>query len=91
MRALSGLAAAMRRDGAPAETIARALHAERRRLAGQFKELTPEPLRTRLHARSLATHGDPLGPSIARLRSGGKSWEEIIEGACRPRVMPPSR
>ena len=60
------------------------MHAERRQLAGIFKERTPEPLRTRIHNRTLAVYGDPLGPRIDDLRAQGKSWDGIIESATRP-------
>jgi hypothetical protein len=76
--------AAMRGAGVSAEAIARAIHAERRRLTAVFKELTLEPWRSRIHARTLAVYGDPIGPSIENLRARGKSWDEIIESATRP-------
>lgn len=84
VRALGSLADAMRRDGAEAETIARRLNAERRALAHRFKELTPEPRRSRIYAHTLAAYGDPLGPTIETLRARGKSWEDIIAAAARP-------
>ena len=87
--ALRAQADAMRRDGASAEAIARAMHAQRRRLAAVFKERTPEPLRTRIYDRTRAVYGDPLGPGIDDLRAKGKSWDDIIESATRPgRPMP---
>jgi hypothetical protein len=76
--------AAMRSEGAPSEDIARAVHAERRRLAATFKELTLEPLRSRLYDRTCVVYGDPLGPTIERLRAQGKSWDDIIDSATRP-------
>ncbi len=84
VRDLRERAAEMRREGASAETIARAIHAERRRLASLFKELTPEPYRTRIYERTVEVYGDALGPTIEFLRARGKSWEAIIEGATRP-------
>lgn len=74
----------MRRAGVPPEAIARAMHAERRRLAGVFRERTPEPLRSRIHDRMLAVYGNPHGPGIDNLRAKGKSWDDIIESATRP-------
>ncbi|MCF4129477.1 cell wall-binding protein [Methylobacterium sp. SyP6R] len=76
--------AALRRDGLPAEAIARAVHAERLRLAAHFKALTPEPYRTRIVERTVRVYGNALGPSIDFLRVRGKSWEAIIESATRP-------
>ena len=52
---------AMRDEGRSLEMIARAVHAERTRLAAVFKELTPEPLRSRIH-----------GPAIESLQFSGQ-------------------
>jgi hypothetical protein len=75
---------AMRAAGESPETIARTLHAERRRLGVEYKDLTPEPLRSQIYARNLEKYGDPLGPSIEWLRARAKTWEAIIESATRP-------
>ncbi|WP_407528598.1 hypothetical protein [Methylobacterium oryzisoli] len=91
VRALQQQVAAMRRDSLSAEAIARAVHAERRRLAVHFKDLTPEPDRTRIRERTLQVYGRPDGPSIAFLRAQGKSWEAIIESATRPGRMDEGR
>jgi len=82
--ALRAQVAAMRGRGASSETIARAVHAERKRLAATFKALTPEPLRSRIYNRTLAVYGDSNGPTIESLRARGKSWDDIIESATRP-------
>lgn len=82
--ALAARAVEMRRGGPDAETVARAIHAERRALGKKYKDLTPEPQRTQVHNRTVATYGDPLGPTIEQLRAKGRSWEEIIESASRP-------
>jgi hypothetical protein len=84
VRALAARAAQMRRDRADPEAIARKLHAERRALAAKYKDLTPEPQRTQVHTRTVATYGDPQGPTIEQLRAKGRSWDEIIESAARP-------
>ncbi|CAN5812337.1 hypothetical protein BH11PSE3_BH11PSE3_36150 [soil metagenome] len=84
VRGLSVSVAAMRDEGLSAEVIARTVHAERRRLAALFKKRTPEPVRSRLHDRTLAVYGDVQGPTIERLRAQGKSWDDISEGASRP-------
>ena len=75
---------ALRDEGRSPERIARAVHAERRRLTAAFKELTPEPLHSRICSRTLAIYGDSTGPTIDGLRARGKSWEDIIESATRP-------
>lgn len=69
VRDLSDRAAEMRRGGASAETIALALHAERRRLASLFKEQTPDPYRTRIYERRIRVYGSSFGPSIEFERS----------------------
>lgn len=86
VRALRLKAEAMREYGVAAETIARTLHAARRQLAAEFKARTPEPLRSRIQDRTTAIYGDPNGPGIEALRARGKSWEDIIDSACRPGV-----
>jgi hypothetical protein len=70
------------------EAIARAIHAERRALSTRYKSLTPEPTRTRIHNRTVAVYGDPLGPTIEYLRAQGRSWDQIIAGAIRPGPLP---
>jgi hypothetical protein len=82
--ALRARVAAMRGDGASAETIARAVRAERRRLTATFKELTPEPWRSWIQSRTLTVYGDSVGPTIEGLRVRGKSWDDIIDNATRP-------
>jgi hypothetical protein len=79
---------AMRQEGMPAEGIARSVHAERRSLAVQFKEQTPEPLRSLIRRRTLAVYGDPIGPTIEHLLARGKSWNDIIDSATRPGRLP---
>jgi polyribonucleotide nucleotidyltransferase len=88
VRGLHKRVAEMRRDGASTEIIARAVHAERRRLAALFKDLTPEPYRTRIYERTVRAYGSEAGPSIEFLRAKGKSWEAIIESAMRPGLPP---
>jgi hypothetical protein len=84
---LCAKAAEMKGAGADAESIARALHAQRRSLAAHYKKLTPEPLRSKIHQRTLAVYRDPLGPTIEFLLSKGKSWDQIIDSATRPGVL----
>lgn len=86
--ALAETATDMRRRGVEAETIARAVHAERIAIAKAFKDITPEPLRTRIFARTIAQYGDAAGPSIEWLRAAGKSWDNIIDSASRPGSLP---
>lgn len=78
----------MRGAGASAEAIARAVHAERRKLASYFKEQTPQPLRSQIYRRTLAVYGNTIGPTIEGLRAQGKSWDDIIESATKPGTLP---
>jgi hypothetical protein len=82
------MAAHMKALGADSEKIARTVHAERRVLAARFKDLSPEPLRSMLYSRTLDIYGDRAGPIIEYLRAKGQSWENIIESAGRPGVLP---
>ena len=88
VRALAAKVDRLRGEDASAEAIARAIHAERRALAAHFKSLTPEPARSRIHDRTVAVYGDPLGPTIDYLRAKGRSWDDIITSATRPGKMP---
>ncbi len=81
--ALSGKATSMASQGMTAEQIARALSAERRALGVQFKNLTPPNLLEKIYARNLAEYGDKLGPTVDWFRAKGRTWEQIIESACR--------
>lgn len=78
----------MRSEGSTSEVIARLVHGARRAIAVRYKDATPEPLRTRIIARTIATYGNPEGPDIDDLRRRGKGWEDIIAGALRPGVVP---
>jgi hypothetical protein len=67
--ALRARVAAMRDNGVSSETIARTVHAERRWLTATFKELTPEPWRSRIHNRTFAVYGDSPSNPIRRIPS----------------------
>lgn len=75
---------AWRRAGADPEFIAREANANRRALGMKYKDLTPEPLRSQIRDRNLATYGDEWGPTIDWFRARGDSWEQIIESSLRP-------
>jgi hypothetical protein len=70
-------------SGVPQETVARNLHAARRALGVEYKQLTPFVERTMIYGRNLMKYGDRFGPSIEYLRSQGKSWGDIISSAAR--------
>lgn len=84
VRAIAHEVLVMRGAGTDAESIARFAHAERQRIALTYKDLTPEPLRSRIRERTIAVYGQAAGPSIEYLRQRGKSWEQIADGAARP-------
>ncbi|WP_249156661.1 cell wall-binding protein [Bradyrhizobium sp. KB893862 SZCCT0404] len=71
VQTLAEMAMDMRRRGLEAETIARAVHAERLAIAKAFKDLTPEPLRTRIRARTIAQYGKS-GRALHRLSPRGR-------------------
>lgn len=81
----------MRDAGVSAESIARAVYAERRKLGSRFKEQTPEPVRSQIYQRTLTVYGDPIGPTIEWLRAQGKGWDDIIDSAARPGPLPSLR
>ncbi|MBN2022235.1 MAG: hypothetical protein JW809_05530 [Pirellulales bacterium] len=84
VRALAGKVPGMRKAGMSSEQIARSLHAERRALGELYKNVTDPALLEQIYQRNLTKYGDKLGPTIEWLRARGKTWEEIIESACRP-------
>jgi hypothetical protein len=84
VRAIAHEVLVMRGGGTDAESIARFAHAERQRIALAYKDLTPEPLRSRIRERTIAVYGQAAGPSIEYLRQRGRSWEQIADGASRP-------
>ncbi len=84
VRTLAERRARLAEEGRTPEEIGRTLHRERRELALRYKQQTPLPLRIRIYQRNIDLYGDPLGPSIAWLRSRGKTWEQIAESASRP-------
>jgi len=84
VKALQDKVKQMRAEGKSSEEIARAVHAERRALGVQYKDLTPPDLLDSIYKRNLGKYGDKLGPTVEWLRDRGKSWEDIIESATRP-------
>ncbi len=84
VRGLAVNAYDMRRAGHSPEEIARSLHADRRALGVEFKDLTPSSRRAEIYERNLRLYGDKLGPSVDWLRAHGKTWEQIIQSASRP-------
>ncbi len=75
----------MKAAGKDAETIARTLHGKRRQLGIDYKDLTPPDMLKTVFERNMRDYGDKWGPSIEYLRTvKGKTWEQIIESACRP-------
>ncbi len=84
VRGLSSTASEMRAAGKSSEEIATTLHGLRRELGVKYKSLTPENKLREIYQRNLLKYGDELGPSIEYLRQQGKSWDDIINSACRP-------
>ncbi len=66
------------------EQIARALQAERRSIGQEYKDLTPEPMKSEIYGRNQEKYGDPLGPTYDYLKNEkGLTDQQIIEGAKR--------
>lgn len=84
VQGLRDTAEAMKRAGLSPEEIARKLNVDRNMLKSKYRKLSPADEVARFEQRNIEKYGDPLGPSIEWLRSHGKSWEDIIEGATRP-------
>ena len=80
---LKGQADRMRNAGSTPEQIARKMHQARRDLGAKYKNLTPPDKLKEIYARNLSRYNDKLGPTIDWLRAHGKSWDDIIESACR--------
>jgi hypothetical protein len=80
---LSGKADKMRKAGKSSESIAKALHAERRSLGVKYKDLTPSDMLEKIYSRNIEKYGDKLGPTIDHLRNKGKTWDDIAESATR--------
>ncbi|HEY8938651.1 MAG TPA: RHS repeat-associated core domain-containing protein, partial [Cellvibrio sp.] len=83
VNSLAQKAAEMKKAGVPKEEIAKILHAERRALGEQYKNLTPQDMLDKIYARNIEKYGDKLGPSIEWLKGQGKSWDQIIDSATR--------
>ncbi len=92
VRGLADVARKMRAEGRSQEEIAMTLHAARRALGVEYKNLTPPDILAKIYERNLAKYGDKLGPTIEWLVDRGlkqgktmdQIWDEIIEGASRP-------
>ncbi|KQP22736.1 hypothetical protein [Pseudorhodoferax sp. Leaf267] len=82
--ALGTEAARMLAAGTSEEQVARWIVAQRNALKQRFRALTPAEDLARLEAWTLGRYGNALGPSVEQLRSAGKSWRQIIDGAARP-------
>lgn len=80
---LSEKRALLLQEGRSVEEVARILHADRRALGVQYKDLTPPDMLKKIYQRNIERYGDPLGPSIDWLRERGKTWEQIAESATR--------
>lgn len=80
---LRSLAYELRASGQGVEQIARTLHAKRREIGEEFKNLTPEDKRIIIQRYNRKAYSDELGPSVEWLRDHGKTWEQITESACR--------
>ncbi len=70
--------------GMPEEQVARWAIDRRNQLKDEYRGLTPPEKVPEMEARNMRRYHNPLGPTVEYLRTSGKSWREIIEGAARP-------
>ncbi len=71
------------RQGSGEESVARHVFARRNRLKETYRSLTPPEMLSKIEKRNIEKYGNPNGPTIEWLRSSGKTWQQIIESACR--------
>lgn len=74
--------------GMAEEKVARWAFAQRNQLKQAYRDMTPPEVLAIIEARSLAAYGNVVGPSVAQLRAGGKSWAAIAASAGRPGTLP---
>jgi hypothetical protein len=74
----------MQASGMSEEQVARWAVDRRNQLKIEYRELTPPEMLMNIEARNMEKYRNPLGPSVDQLRSTGKSWQQIIDGAARP-------
>lgn len=74
----------MQAAGMSEEQVARWAVDRRNQLKIEYRELTPPEMLMNIEARNMEKYRNPLGPSVDQLRSTGKSWQQIIEGAAKP-------
>ncbi len=84
VRALGDRVGALEKVGMSEEGIARNLHAARRALGVDYRNLTDPALLEKIYERNMQRYGDKLGPTIEWLRNQGKTWKQITESASRP-------
>lgn len=87
VRSIRAVADRMLAEEKSEEEVARRAHAQRRLLGSYFKYyrgMTPRQRLELIHERNLAKYGNKWGPTIRWLRAQGKTWREIIDGACAP-------
>ncbi len=73
----------LRQAGASDEQIARAANAERRAIGQEYKDATPEPMKSQIYGRNEEKYGDPLGPTYDYLKAQGKTDQQIIDASQR--------
>ncbi|MDW5444301.1 hemagglutinin [Polaromonas sp. SM01] len=93
--ALGEQVAGMLASGAAEEQVARWAVAQRNQLKQVYRGLTPPDVLALIEARTLAQYGNLVGPSVAQLRAGGKSWAAVAASAGRagspPQAQPAAK
>ena len=75
----------MQAAGMSEEQVARWAVDRRNQLKIEYRELTPPEMLSNVEARNIRLYGNPMGPSVDQLLAKGKTWQEIIQGAAKPR------
>lgn len=81
--ALGDLGASARAAGQSPQDTARMLVDMRNQLKLDYRVLSPADAVRVFEERNLLKYANPVGPSADQLRAGGRTWEQIIDGASR--------
>jgi hypothetical protein len=80
---LAAMVPVMAASGASPKSVASAVHAGRRAIGIEYKNLTPPELREQIYQRNQERYGDPLGPTLPWLAGRGRTPTGIIDGGIR--------
>ena len=84
VRNLEDVGLSARAGGQSTPDTARMLVDMRNQLKLDYRALSPADAVKAFEERNALKYGNPLGPSADQLLLGGKTWEQIIDGAATP-------